>query len=66
MTMHISELPANVLSKVVAYKLGDPKYIRLKYNKKFKQIQNESKTTDERDKYTFCLGMLKFIDGITL
>ena len=39
MTMHISELPADVLSKIVSYKLGDPKYMRLKYCRAFRRIQ---------------------------
>ena len=30
--MGISELPAEVLSNIISYKLGDPKYMRLKYN----------------------------------
>ena len=55
MTMDISELPAEVLSKIVSYKLGDPKYIRLNYNKKFKQIQNEFKIT-YKDKYISLSG----------
>ena len=55
MTLHISELPADVSSKIVSYKLGDPKYIRLNYNKKFKQIQNEFKIT-YKDKYISLSG----------
>ena len=55
MTTDISELPADVLSKIVSYKLGDPKYMRLKYNKKFRQIQNEFKIT-YKDKCTFLSG----------
>ena len=39
MTMDISELPVDALSKIVAYQLGDPKYMRLKHNKGLKQIQ---------------------------
>ena len=55
MTMHISELPADVLSKIVSYKLGDPKYMRLNYNKKFRQIQNKFKITC-KDKYISLYG----------
>ena len=55
MTMHISEMPADVLSKIVSYKLGDPKYMRLNYNKKFIQIQNEFKIT-YKDKYISLSG----------
>ena len=39
MTTDISELPADVFNKVVAYKLGDPKYMRLKYCRAFRRIQ---------------------------
>ena len=53
--MDISELPTDVLSKIVSYKLGDPKYMRLNYNKKFRQIQNEFKIT-YKDKYTSLSG----------
>ncbi len=37
--MHISELPTDVLSKIVSYKVGDPKYMRLKHSKGLKHIQ---------------------------
>ena len=37
--MHISEMPADVLSKIVSYKLGDPKYMRLKYCRALRRIQ---------------------------
>ena len=39
MTTDISQLPADVFNKVVAYKLGDPKYMRLKYCRAFRRIQ---------------------------
>ena len=39
MTLHISELPPNVFSKVVAFKLGDPRYMRLKYSRALRRIQ---------------------------
>ena len=55
MTLHISELPADVLSKIVSYKLGDPKYMRLNYNKKFRQKQNEFKRT-YKDKHISLSG----------
>lgn len=54
----MSELPVDVLSKIASYYLGDAKYIRLKHNKKFRQIQNESKITYE-DTYTFFSGDLE-------
>ena len=37
--MHINELPVDVLSKMISYKLGEPKYLRLKYSEGLKQIQ---------------------------
>ena len=55
MTMDISELPVDVLNKIVSYKLGEPRYLRLKYNKKFRQIQHESKIT-YKDKYISLSG----------
>ena len=55
MTMDISELSVDVLSKIVSYKLGDPKYMRLNYNKKFRQIQNKFKIT-YKDKYISLSG----------
>ena len=51
----MSELPVDVLSKITSYYLGDAKYMRLKYNKKFRQIQNEFKITYE-DTHTFFSG----------
>ena len=54
MTMDISELSVDVLSKIVSYKL-DPKYMRLNYNKKFRQIQNKFKIT-YKDKYISLSG----------
>ena len=56
MTMDISVLPAEVLSNIISYKLGDPKYMRLKYNEGLKQIQKKYKpyyTEEERDEYEY-------------
>ena len=56
MTMHISELPTEVLSNIISYKLGDPKYMRLKYNEGLKQIQKKYKsyyTEEEREEYEY-------------
>ena len=39
MTMDISVLPAEVLSKIASYCIGKPEDIRLKHNKGLKQIQ---------------------------
>ena len=41
MTMDISKLPVDVLSKIVAYKLGEPRYMRLKHNEALKKIQRK-------------------------
>ena len=43
MTMHISELPADVLSKIVCYCLGEPEYIRLQHSKGLRKIQRKYK-----------------------
>ena len=56
MTMDISELPAEVLSNIISYKLGDPTYMRLKYNEGLKQIQKKYKpyyTEEEREEYEY-------------
>ena len=56
MTMHISELPADVLSKIVSYKLGDPKYMKLKHSKGLRKIQKKFKpyyTEEEREEYEY-------------
>ena len=54
--MHISELPTDILSKIVSYKLGDPKYMRLKYSKGLRKIQKKYKpyyTEEEREEYEY-------------
>ena len=54
MTMHISELPADILSEIVSYKLGDPKYMKLKHSKGLRKIQKKYKpyyTEEEREEY---------------
>ena len=54
--MHISELPADVLSKIVSYKLGDPKYMKLKHSKGLRKIQKKFKpyyTEEEREEYEY-------------
>ena len=68
MTMDISELPVDVLSKIVAYKLGDPKYMRLKHNKGLKQIQKRYRQIyrdlkrnvgfDEDDEYLYYMTVI--------
>ena len=41
----MNELPVDVLSKIVSYKIGEPKYFRLKHNNALKQIQRKYKPT---------------------
>ena len=56
MTLHISELPADVLSEIVSYKLGEPKYMRLKHSKGLRKIQKKYKpyyTEEEREEYEY-------------
>ena len=38
-------LPVDVLSKIASYKIGDPKYLKIKYNhiEALKRIQNKYK-----------------------
>ena len=39
MTMHISELPTDVLMNVQSYLLGRPGDLRIKHNEKFYELQ---------------------------
>ena len=41
----VKDLPVDVLSKIVSYKIGDPKYLKFKYNHiaALKRIQNKYK-----------------------
>ena len=41
----MKDLPINVLSKITSYKIGDPKYLQVKYNhtEALKRIQNKYK-----------------------
>ena len=39
----INELPADVLSKIASYRIGEPKYMKFKYNNALKQIQQKYK-----------------------
>ena len=43
MTMHISELPADVLSKIASYYVGEPEYAKLNHNKALRKIQSKQK-----------------------
>ena len=45
MTMHISELPTDVLMNIQAYLLGSSKDLRLKHKKKFVELQRLFKIT---------------------
>ena len=55
MTMHISELPADISSKIASYYLGHPKYMRLKHSKGLRKIQKKYKPyyTEEREEYEY-------------
>ena len=56
MTLHISELPVDVLNEIVSYKLGEPKYMRLKHSKGLRKIQKKYKpyyTEEEREEYEY-------------
>ena len=41
----VKDLPVDVLSKTASYKIGDPKYLKIKYNhiEALKKIQNKYK-----------------------
>ena len=41
----MKDLPVDVLSKIVSYKIGGPKYLKIKYNhiEALKRIQNKYK-----------------------
>ena len=41
----MKDLPVDVLSKIASYKIGDPKYLKIKYNhiEALKRIQNKYK-----------------------
>ena len=52
----INELPTDILSKIVSYKLGEPKYMRLKHSKGLRTIQRKLKpyyTEEEREEYEY-------------
>ena len=56
MIMHISELPADISSKIASYYLGDPKYMKLKHSKGLRKIQKKYKpyyTEEEREEYEY-------------
>ena len=56
MTLHISELPVDVSSKIASYYLGDPKYMKLKHSKGLRKIQKKFKpyyTEVNRDEYEY-------------
>ena len=44
MTMDINELPADVLSKIASYYLGEPEYAKLNHNKALRKIQSKQKS----------------------
>ena len=43
----VKDLPVDVLSKISSFKIGDPKYLKIKYNhiEALKRIQNKYKTS---------------------
>ena len=50
----MKDLPVDVLSKIVSYKIGDPKYLNIKYNhiEALKRIQNKYKFSRPGSKIT--------------
>ena len=52
----ISELPTDIVCKIVSYKLGEPKYMRLKHSKGLRTIQRKFKpyyTEVKRDEFQY-------------
>ena len=39
----MKDLPVDVLSKIASYKIGDPKYLKIKHSEALKRIQNKYK-----------------------
>ena len=65
--MVLGELPVDVLSKIVAFKLGEPKYMRLKHSNALKRIQRKYKinyeTTEEASFFLRSYSMVYEIQG---
>ena len=59
----VKDLPVDVLSKIVSYKIGGPKYLKFKYNhiEALKRIQNKYKMSRLGPKITRCLKPRKKI-----
>ena len=52
----INELPTDIVCKIVSYKLGEPKYMRLKHSKGLRTIQRKFKpyyTEVKRDEFVY-------------
>ena len=54
-------LPIDALRKIVSYKIGDPKYLKIKHNKALKKIQNKHKISRFGPKITRHLKSRKYI-----
>ena len=50
----VKDLPVDVLSKIASYKIGDPKYLKIKYNhiETLKRIQNKYKIITTEPEFT--------------
>ena len=53
----VKDLPVDVLSKIVSYKIGGPKYLKFEYNhiEALKRIQNKYKMSRLGPKIRRCL-----------
>ena len=65
MTMHISELPVDVLSKIASYYVGEPEYVKLNHNKASRKIQSKQKRKHYQ-KYKWCIKELNTMKKHTL
>ena len=45
-------LPVDALRKIVSYKIGDPKYLKIKHSEALKRIQNKHKISGFGPKIT--------------
>jgi hypothetical protein len=57
----MKDLPVDVLSKIASYKIGDPKYLKIKHSEALKRIQNKHKISRIGPKITRHLKSRKYI-----
>ena len=60
----IKDLPVDVLSKIVSYKIGEPEYVKIKHSETLKRTQNKYKISRLGPKRTRSLKRIKNIHKI--